>query len=260
LYRSSGRFYDAVITVCDAIKAEVVKRGWFPADKILSIYNGVDLSKFGMMGDNGCLKREVGIDPMDPIVGFIGNIRRIKGLEYFIEAAPIVLKRNSNVQFLIIGEDFKRIGYARSDLELLAKKLGVSSRIHFIGKRNDVVELISIFDVGVVPSLSEGFSNVILEYMASSKAVVATNVGGNPEAVIHGETGFLVPPGDSIALAEAISSILKDREMRQRFGNAGRRRAENQFSMEGMLRSYEEVFGRTLRLKHNRESIKIIEN
>ena len=260
LYRSSGRFYDAVITVCDAIKAEVVKRRWFPADKISSIYNGVDLSKFGITRDNGCLKREVGIDPMGPVVGFIGNIRRIKGIEYFIEAASIVLQRNSNVEFLIIGEDFKRIGYARSDLELLGKKLNASNKIHFIGKRNDVVELISIFDVGVVPSLSEGFSNVILEYMASSKPVVATNVGGNPEAVIHGETGFLVPPRDSVALAEAISSMLENSEMRQRFGVAGRRRAENQFSMKGMLRSYEEVFDRTLRLKRNREPIKIIEN
>jgi glycosyltransferase involved in cell wall biosynthesis len=260
LYRSSGRFYDAVITVCDAIKAEVVKRRWFPADKISCIYNGVDLSKFGITRDNGCLRREVGIDLVDPVVGFIGNIRRIKGIEYFIEAASIVLKRISDVEFLIIGEDFKRIGYARSDLELLGKKLGVSSRIHFISKRNDVVELISIFDVGVVPSLSEGFSNVILEYMASSKPVVATNVGGNPEAVIHGETGFLVPPGDSVALGEAISSMLRDSEMRQRFGMAGRRRAENQFSLKGMLRGYEEVFERSLRLKRNRESIKVIEN
>ncbi|MDH5769297.1 MAG: glycosyltransferase, partial [Nitrospirota bacterium] len=98
------------------------------------------------------------------------------------------------------------------------------------------------FDVAVVSSLSEGFSNVILEYMASSKSVVATNVGGNPEAVVDGETGLLVPPGDSLSLADAIWSILINKDMGIRLGIAGRERVEEKFSLEKMIINYEHLF------------------
>jgi len=105
-----------------------------------------------------------------------------------------------------------------------------------------VADLISIFDVAVLTSLSEGFSNVILEYMASAKPVVATEVGGNPEIVVHGETGLLVPPADSNALATAILSILENKEVALRFGMAGRKRVEERFCLDVMLRNYENLF------------------
>jgi glycosyltransferase involved in cell wall biosynthesis len=123
--------------------------------------------------------------------------------------------------------------------------------LHFIGGRRDIPDVISLFDVAVLTSLSEGFSNVILEYMASSKPVVATNVGGNPEIVVHGETGLLVPPTDSAALASAILSILKDKEVGLRFGKAGRKRVEEKFSLDVMLRNYENLFERVITSKGN---------
>ena len=124
--------------------------------------------------------------------------------------------------------------------------MGISQNLYFLGGREDVADLISIFDVAVLASLSEGFSNVILEYMASSKPVVATEVGGNPELVVHGETGLLVPPADAHTLADAILSILEDKEAALRYGAAGRKRVEDKFELGKMIRQYEDLFERVI--------------
>jgi glycosyltransferase involved in cell wall biosynthesis len=124
--------------------------------------------------------------------------------------------------------------------------MGISQNLYFLGGREDVADLISIFDVAVLASLSEGFSNVILEYMASSKPVVATEVGGNPELVLHGETGLLVPPADAHTLADAILSILEDKEAALRYGAAGRKRVEDKFELGKMIRQYEDLFERVI--------------
>jgi glycosyltransferase involved in cell wall biosynthesis len=179
-------------------------------------------------------------------VGLIANLRSIKGIKYFIEAASIISKTDSRVKFLIIGENFNEPGCTREEMELFAKKCNVDNNVHFLGKRTDIADIISIMDIGVVASLSEGFSNTILEYMAASKPVVATNVGGNKEAVVHNETGLLVSPESAIALAEAILSILKDKEMAFRYGAAGRKRVEEKFRLEKMIGQYEGLFDSVL--------------
>jgi glycosyltransferase involved in cell wall biosynthesis len=155
------------------------------------------------------------------------------------------------VEFLIVGDDLNEPGCTRKDMESVANKLNVRRKVHFLGKRNDVRDLISVFDVAVVPSLSEGFSNTILEYMASSKPVVATDVGGNREGVLHGETGLLVPPEDSYALAQAIMTVLEDKDLALRFGRAGRRRVEENFSLEKMVTNYEHLFEQIIACKKN---------
>jgi glycosyltransferase involved in cell wall biosynthesis len=238
-YRLIGRYFDAVIAVSNAVKEEVIKRGWFPEKKIFTIYNAINVSEYGNTNDGTVLRRKIGIAPKRPVVGVVANMRKIKGQQYFIEAASIINRHNRDVEFLIIGDNTTK---TRAEFNLLAKELNVSQNLHFLGKRSDIADLISIFDVAVVASLSEGFSNAILEYMASSRPIVATEVGGNPESVVHGETGLLVPPGDAHALAKAILSILEDREMALRFGMAGRKIVEERFSLEIMLRKYENLF------------------
>ncbi len=251
-YKLIGGFFDREITVCDAVKQEIVKQGWFPEKRIVSIYNGVDLREY-----NTCrrtcsdIKKEIGIDPAHPVVGLVANLRRIKGITYLIEAASRICKRRSDVEFLIAGSDTTDMGYSISSMQTMAEKLGVSRNVHFLGRRRDVPEIISIFDVAVVASLSEGFSNTILEYMASSKPVVATTVGGNAEAVVQGETGFLVPPGDSHALAEAIWSILDDPITAQQFSTAAKKRVEEKFSLEHMIENYETIFKQVILTREN---------
>jgi len=252
-YKLTGGLFDGEITVCYAVKEEMIKHGWFLPQRILPIYNGVDLNEYGVMKkDSEIIKGKIGIDPCRPVVGLVANLRRVKGVHFLIEAASMICKKRSDVEFLIVGgNNTEESGYRREDMESLAKKLEFGQNIHFLGKRSDIPALVSIFDVGVVASLSEGFSNTILEYMASSKPVVATAVGGNGEAVVHGNTGLLVPPGDSPALAEAICTILDNKEMALQFGTAARKRVEEKFSLDVMLRNYENLFERMINSRQN---------
>jgi glycosyltransferase involved in cell wall biosynthesis len=252
-YKLMGRLFDGEITVCYAVKEEMIKQAWFPRQRILPIYNGVDLNEFGVMeNDSEIIKWKIGIHPCHPVVGMVANLHRVKGVHFLIEAASMICKKRSNVEFVIVGgNNTEEFGYRREDMESLAKKLHLEQNIHFLGKRSDIPELVSIFDVAVVASLSEGFSNTVLEYMASSKPVVATAVGGNGEAVVHGKTGLLVPPGDSPALAEAICTILDNKEMALQFGTAARKRIEEKFSLDVMLRNYENLFERIIKSREN---------
>jgi len=245
-YRLGGRYFDSMVAVSNAVKQEVVRRRWFPEERIFTIYNGINTANYGN-GHNGTdLKRKLGIQPDSPVVGMVANIRKIKGYHYFLNASSIIHRYNRNVQFLMIGNDWTQPGFTITELKRYGEKIGVSQNLHFLGGREDVADLISLFDVAVLASLSEGFSNVILEYMASSKPVVATEVGGNPEIVVHGETGLLVPPADAHALANAILSILEDKERALRFGVAGRKRVEDKFELGKMIREYEDLFERVL--------------
>ena len=245
-YRLGGRYFDLVIAVSNAVKQEVVKRRWFPEEKMLTIYNGINTVDYGNGHDGTALKRRLGIHPDSPVVGMVANIHKIKGYHYFLDASSIIHRYKRDVQFLIIGYDWIQTGLTVNGLKRYGEEIGMSQNLHFLGGREDVADLISIFDVAVLASLSEGFSNVILEYMAASKPVVATEVGGNPEVVVHGETGLLVPPADAHALANAILSILEDKETALRFGIAGRKRVEDKFELGKMITQYEDLFERVI--------------
>jgi glycosyltransferase involved in cell wall biosynthesis len=241
-YKLSGKLFSGVIAVSDAVREEVVRRNWFRRDRIFTIYNGVDTEKYNRGGNSKEIRESIGIKRMQPVVGLIANLRKIKGVRYFIEAASIISKTNPEVQFLIIGGDVGEPGSTKSDMELFAKQCGADKIVQFLGKRTDIPDLISLIDVGVVASLSEGFSNTILEYMAASKPVVATDVGGNREAVIHEGTGLLVPPKSADALAKAILSIIENKEIASQYGTAGRRRVEEKFELKRMIKQYEGLF------------------
>jgi glycosyltransferase involved in cell wall biosynthesis len=129
-----------------------------------------------------------------------------------------------------------------NDMKLVAKRMNIADKIHFLGGRKDIADLISIFDVAVISSLSEGFSNVLLEYMASAKPAVATDVGGNKEAVVDGETGLLVPSENSHKLAEAIKVFLDNGDIALTYGLAGRKRVEKEFTLKRMIEKYESIF------------------
>lgn len=250
-YRFVGRFFHAVIAVSNAVKKEVIRRRWFPEKKVFTIYNAINVMDYGKSNDGMGLERELGIPPKSPVVGLVANIHKIKGYQYFLQAACIIHRYNQNAQFVMIGYDRKESDFTIGTLKRYGQEMGISQNLHFIGGREDTADLISLFNVAVLSSLSEGFSNVILEYMASSKPVVATRVGGNPEVVVHGETGLLVPPADGDALARAILSILEDKEVALRLGGAGRKRVEEKFSLDVMLRNYENLFEQVINSRGN---------
>ncbi|HUL22609.1 MAG TPA: glycosyltransferase [Thermodesulfobacteriota bacterium] len=243
-YRLVGRFFDGVITVSDAVKQEVVKRGWFKEGNVWPIHNGIDVEAYTNHVNRDAIKRSIGIGANQCVVGLVGNIKKVKGIRYFLQGASLVCAENPDAEFVIIGGDLKEAGSSMNDMKLLAKGMNIADRIHFLGEKKEIRELISIFDVAVISSLSEGFSNVLLEYMASAKPVVATDVGGNKEAVIDGETGFLVPPEDAGKLADGIKVFLGNREIALRCGLAGRRRVDEEFGLKRMIQKYENMFER----------------
>ena len=134
----------------------------------------------------------------------------------------------------------------RSTIENHVQKLGLSEKVQFLGYQNNILEILRSMDIFILPSLWEGMPNAILEAMAAGLPVVATNVGGTPEVVVDGETGFLVPPRDPEALANAIKLLIDDPELRKKFGQAGRERVERHFTIQETVRKTEELYLRLL--------------
>jgi glycosyltransferase involved in cell wall biosynthesis len=134
-----------------------------------------------------------------------------------------------------------------------AEKAGIIKSIIIAGPRTDIPHILSFIDISVIPSLSEGFSNTILESMAAGKPMVATNVGGNPETVVDAKTGFLVPPADPESMAHALRKLLSDPQLRHEMGFHGRERVEKEFTLVNMLNRYEDILEHVY--KRNRGSM-----
>jgi glycosyltransferase involved in cell wall biosynthesis len=252
--RAVCRFADRVVVNADAVKDWLVDEG-YDERRITVIRNGIDPAPFGRKAAPGKLHYELGVPPNTPLIAVLSRVSPIKGLEYFLDAAAVVSAKIPDARFLIVGKaDTRDAGYQRQ-LEAHADRLGLSRRVVFTGLRMDVPELLDDVSVSVLPSLSEGLSNVLLESMAAGVPVVATRVGGSPEVVEDGVTGLLVPPRDADGLARAILRLQEDREMAARVGQAGRARVVERFSIADMVRRTEQLYADLLRARgHDLES------
>lgn len=173
-----------------------------------------------------------------PVVGIVANLNRpVKRVDLFIRAAALVAARMPSARFRIVGE-----GGLRPELESLARDLGLEARLSFLGSRSDVASVAGAFDVGVLCSDSEGFSNSILEYHALGVPVVATDVGGNPEIVENGVDGFLVPPGDHEALARRLETLLADSSLREGMGRRGVEKIARHYAWPARIDEIEEYY------------------
>jgi len=242
------RLADCVVVNADAVKRWLIEEGYSPR-KIVVIRNGVDLSRFQNRGDGNRLRQEIGVPPGTRIVAVVSRLHEMKGLDQFLEAAATLAARHPDVRFLIVGDRLavkdgavvKEHAY-RTGLEELARRLGIQDRVVFTGFRLDVPELLQEVAVSVLPSLSEGLSNFLLESMAAGVPVVTTRVGGSAEAVEDGETGILVPARDATALARAIDVLLSGPDLARRMGQAGKRRMAERFSLDVMTRATERLY------------------
>ena len=231
---------DKIITVSEAVREFASDNIGIAPDKLITIYNGVDLSEFAPNPNREGIeeaKRELGIDPSRMVVGTVGHLEEEKGCEYLLRAAAQVSVQDGKVTFLLVGD-----GSQRARLENLAEDLSISSKVLFMGYRNDIPRILSVMDIFVLPSLYEGLPNALLEAMAACRPVVATQAGGVPEVVVEGETGFLIPPRAPGALARAICVLLEDRERAREMGMAGRKRVERLFSVETMVAKTEALY------------------
>jgi glycosyltransferase involved in cell wall biosynthesis len=246
--RAVCRLADRVLVNAEAIRSWLVAEG-YDSGKIVVIRNGIDLGRFTGRKGGARIRGELGIPAGAPLVAVLSRLDQLKGHEYFLEAAAEVARRVPDARFLVIGDRMTvRAGEVvsehtyRAGLEEYARRLGLENRVAFTGFRLDVPELLSEIAVSVLPTLSEGLSNTILESMAAGVPVVATAVGGNPEAVEHGVTGLLVPPRDARELAGAIASLLENPDLARTLGEAARRRVAERFSLDLMVRQTERLY------------------
>jgi glycosyltransferase involved in cell wall biosynthesis len=228
------RMADYVLANADAVRDWLVTEG-YDRKKITVIRNGIDLGAPTVSDAVPGLRTEFGFSNDAPLVAVLARLNPLKGVEYFLEAAVMVKEQFPEARFLILGD-----GQHKPVLEDYATKLGLADQVIFTGFRRDVARVLSQIQVSVLPSLSEGLSNTLLESMAAGVPVIATLVGGNSEAVK--DAGLLVPPRDSQALAQAICGVLGDRALATRLGQAGRQRIVSSFSLEKMVRDTEDFY------------------
>ena len=224
------------------VVAELVfKMEHVPQQKLDVVYNGIDLAKFSELNQLRTQARQMlGVGEDEILVGNISCMRSIKGIPQFVEAARLVLEQEPRMRFVAVGD-----GEQYALVQERVRQYGLEDRIHLAGLQTDVQPYLAAMDIGVLSSLAEGFSNSLLEYMASGLPSVATDVGGNREALR--DTGFLVPPNDPAALAEAILR-LRTLAVRQKMGLAARQRVER-FSLARAEKRMAEMYGELLHAK-----------
>ena len=206
-------------------------------EKLRKIHSGVDIAKFRAASVNVIeKKRKLGLIQNAAVVGFIGCLLPIKGPMHLLNAMQFVWQHVPDVQLVFIGK-----GDLALDLRTAALNAGAGGQVKFLGWRDDVDEILPVFDVLALPSLNEGMGRVLVEAMAAGKPIVASNVGGIPDLVRHGHNGLLVPPGDEKALADAIKWLLNDPEKSNQMGRRGRRIC-SQFSLEAMLAKLDRLY------------------
>ncbi|MBN1779887.1 glycosyltransferase [bacterium] len=228
-YRLASKWFARSVAVSRAIQKQVVLDRHVPGTKTCTIRYGVDLGKFTVRRDQA-LRRELGLSSKAVLIGTVARLTPQKGHEWLIRAVPEIAGAFPECHFVFIGD-----GPLHLRLEKQAAGLNVADRVHFLGFRDNVNVLLNNLDLFVLPSLYEGLPNVVLEAMACGLPVVATAVDGTPEAVIHEQTGLLVPPCEPDPLARAVISLLGNRGRMQRMGHAGRKRVEQVFSLEGQV-------------------------
>lgn len=250
LERFAARFSDRLITVSEPLKEWGLRLNIGKPNKYVTIYDGIEVEKFKINININEKKKELRIKQEEKVVGVVAKLWEGKGHKTILEAAPRIIKEIPEVKFLFVGE-----GYLRSRLEARIQELGLSERIIFTGFREDIPEVTAIFDIAVLDSFFEGLGRVLLEAMVLGKPVIATKVGGIVDVVKDGETGILIPPRDANALAKAIITLLKDKKLAQRMGEAGKRRIDERFIAQTMVKKitalYDELINEKLKRKND---------
>lgn len=207
--------------------------------KVFICSYGVDTELFKPGDGQNHLRNSLGLDEKRTVILYVGRLDLVKGVNYLLQAAERILHNNSNVTFLIVGD-----GGLRQEYEQFAKPLYPS--VIFTGWRHDVPRLMKIANIFILPSLSEGAPNVVIEASASGLPVIATDVGDIPRMVANGETGILVKPRDVIALVEATERLIDDPLLVKRMGEMGRKRIKEQYDWEVICDNLESGYKSTI--------------
>lgn len=228
---------DRVITVGESTRKYMVHEKGIPKDKIITIPTGVDLEKFNPRRVKKDFRNEMAIPANAPVLGTVAVFRRLKGHVYILRAMKEILSFYPDAKLLLVGE-----GPQEENLRRTMEELGVGKAVILPGYREDVERLLQAMDVFVFPSLQEALGTAIIEAMAMEKPVVASRVGGIPEIVEDGKTGFLVNPEDVQGIAERVLFLFGNPALAESMGKAGRRVVEEHFDTRQMVERIEKLY------------------
>jgi len=243
------RWREGILAVSEGVRRDAIEKLRLPAERVRVLYNGVDLSRFAPGGDRDSLRREIGVGEDDFVFLFAARLVEQKRPQDFLELARRLLgstahrARGEPARFWLAGD-----GKLRGELEAQAASIAGHERIRFLGPRDDMPRVMAAADALVMTSTREGFSNSLLEALASGLAVIATDVGGNAEAIRSGQDGLIVPPLDPEALWVAGRSVLDDAPLCDALRKNGRERAQT-FSVEAMVRNLEDLYEGSVRAR-----------
>ena len=210
----------------------------FRPEKIVSVPTGVDTRLFDPSKPYKDIREELGLRPGTPLVGSVSVLRSWKGLDFFAESAPLVVKKIPEARFVITGE-----GPYRAKLEETIRKTNSGNIIYLLGHRDDVFDIIHSFNVFVHPSYAnEGVPQAVLQAMSMKKPVIVSGLDSLKEIVIHGETGIVVTPRDPASLAREITGLLQNRALAQSLGDNARKVVADNYSFEGMIKKTESIY------------------
>lgn len=244
--RILGKLTDTIITVSPKQREEILSYRIGHPNKVRVIDLGLELQEFVNCDDrHGKLRQELGIHSDVPLIGIVARLVPVKGHTYFLEAVKHVVENHPNAQFVVVGD-----GELRNPLEQLTNILEIRSHVHFLGWRQDLSEIYADLDIVVLSSLNEGSPVALIEAMAASKPVVAPQVGGIRDLVLHEKTGLFVPPKDSKGLAQGISYLLSlPLSDRLAMGRAGQARVYPQYHITTLVKNIETLYEELLTQK-----------
>ncbi|NIQ15876.1 MAG: glycosyltransferase [Candidatus Dadabacteria bacterium] len=237
-------FQKKIVCVSEEVRKTHIGKNALFNDKYITIHNGINTELFDVQVDREKYLREFDIEEKSIIVCNIGRFFPQKAHEIFLQSIQYVLEKNNDVAALIVGD-----GPRREELEELARKLEIFERVNFTGNRSDVPQILNLIDIFALSSDWEGFPMTILEAMACGKPVVVTDVGGNREAIIDGDTGYIVPPRNPRAMSEAILSLINDKRLRVSMGVKGRKLVLHNFNARVMVRKTELIYEKLMNIK-----------
>ncbi len=233
-----GRVTDLSLAVSQGVKDYLIEQGALDPAKVRVVPNGVDLARLRQHRPRTEVRRELGLTSEARVVGLVARLDHWgKGHREFFTALAALSDRFP-MEALIIGG-----GRRESEVKQLAAELGLAGRVHFLGQRDDIPDLLAALDIFVLPSHSEGVSLALLEAMAAGLPVIATRVGGLPEVVTDGDNGLLIPAKDPEALSQALERLLADPALAKKLGENARRDVENNYSLDRLGREINEIYG-----------------
>ena len=237
------RRLDALVAVCDSVARALVDAG-VPRDRVGTVRSGVSIPPVPTASARRALRESLGGAAEDPVVGIVAHILPHKGFDDLIQALPLIVRQIPRARCLVVGEAPRR-KYLRHLVDL-AERFGVGDRLIWVGAQEDVPRFLAAMDLFVLPSHTEGLPLTVLEAMAAGRPVIGTAVGGIPEAVRHGETGFVVPPRDPRRLAQAAVDVLANPALAKSMGEAGRATVREAFTLDREARQTRAQYCRVL--------------